>query len=51
MLLDGLTFPSGVAIGADGAAYITNFGTSATGGEVLRLPLTPCAWFRRIRKL
>ncbi len=42
VLLDGLTFPGGFAIGADDAAYITNFGTSATGGEVLRLPLSPC---------
>lgn len=42
LLLDGLTFPGGVAIGPDGDAYITNFGTSATLGEVLRLPLTPC---------
>lgn len=43
VLLDGLTFPGGVAIGPDGAAYVTNFGTSATMGEVLRLPLTPCS--------
>lgn len=42
VLLEGLTFSSGVAIGPDGAAYLTNNGTSATGGEVLRLPLTPC---------
>lgn len=42
VILDGLTFPGGVAIGSDDAAYITNFGTSATAGEVLRLPLTPC---------
>jgi hypothetical protein len=42
VLLDGLTFPGGVAIGADAAAYITNQGTSPTTGEVLRLPLTPC---------
>jgi sugar lactone lactonase YvrE len=41
VLLDGLTFPSGVAIGPDGAAYVTNFGTSPSG-EVLRLPVTPC---------
>jgi sugar lactone lactonase YvrE len=43
VLLDGLTFPSGVAIGPDGAAYLTNFGTSASAGEVLRLPVTPCS--------
>ena len=42
VLLDGLTFPGGVAIGPDGAAYVTNFGTSASG-EVLRLPVTPCS--------
>lgn len=46
-LLAGLTFPGGVAIGWDGAAYITNFGTSPTAGEVLRLPLTPCDCKRR----
>lgn len=43
VLLDGLTFPGGFAFGPDDAAYITNFGTSATGGEVLRLPLSPCS--------
>ncbi len=42
VLLEGLTFPGGVAIGYDDAAYITNFGTSATSGEVLRLPITRC---------
>ena len=42
VLLDGLTFPGGVAIGPDGAAYVTNFGTSASG-EVLRLAVTPCS--------
>jgi sugar lactone lactonase YvrE len=41
-LLANLSFPGGVAIGPDGAAYLTNKGTSATDGEVLRLPLTPC---------
>lgn len=41
VLLSGLIFPGGVAIGPDGAAYITNRGTSPNG-EVLRLPLTPC---------
>lgn len=43
VLLEGLTFPSGVAIGPDGAAYLTNFGTSPNAGEVLRLPLAPCS--------
>lgn len=42
VLLSGLTFPGGVAIGPDGSAYLTNFGTSISAGEVLRLPLTPC---------
>jgi hypothetical protein len=42
VLVDGLTFSSGVAIGPDHAAYLTNFGTSPSAGEVLRLPLTPC---------
>ena len=42
ILLTGLTFASGVAIGPDDAAYLTNFSVSPTGGEVLRLPLTPC---------
>ncbi len=41
VLLDGLVFPGGVAIGPDGAAYITNRGVTPNG-EVLRLPLTPC---------
>jgi hypothetical protein len=43
VLLENLTFPGGVAIGPDGAAYLTNFGTSSTLGEVLRLPLSPCS--------
>lgn len=42
VLLDGLTYATGVAIGPDGAAYVTNFGTSPTNGEVLRLPVAPC---------
>ena len=42
VLVDGLTYPGGVAIGPDGAAYITNFGTSPTAGEVLRLAVEPC---------
>lgn len=42
VLLSGLFFASGVAIGPDGAAYLTNNGVSATAGEVLRLPVAPC---------
>lgn len=42
VLLTGLSFAAGVAIGPDDAAYITNFGTSVGGGEVLRLPVSPC---------
>ena len=41
-LLAGLTFPSGIALGPDGAAYLTNLGTSSTLGEVLRLEVAPC---------
>jgi hypothetical protein len=43
VLLSGLTFAAGVAIGPDNAAYLTNFSTSPTAGEVLRLPLEPCS--------
>lgn len=43
VLLDGLTYAAGVAIGPDGAAYVTNFGTLPTKGEVLRLPVAPCS--------
>lgn len=42
VLLTGLNFASGLAIGPDDAAYLTNRGASPTDGEVLRLPLTPC---------
>jgi hypothetical protein len=33
----GLVMPSGMAIGPDGAIYITNFGTSPGGGTVVRV--------------
>jgi hypothetical protein len=36
-IADGLIFPGGIAVGADGAVYVTNFGTSATNGQVLRI--------------
>lgn len=39
-ILEGLTFPGGVAVGPDGAVYLTNFGifpTSAGGGQVLKV--------------
>jgi hypothetical protein len=42
VLLDGLTFATGVALGPDGAVYLTNKGTSSNAGEVLRLPVTAC---------
>jgi len=42
VLLTGLVVPSGVAVGPDGAVYLTNFGTSTTLGEVLRLEAAPC---------
>jgi hypothetical protein len=42
VLLDGLTWAAGVAIGPDGAAYITNYSAYIDPGEVLRLPLTAC---------
>jgi hypothetical protein len=42
VLLTGLFFAAGVAIGPDNAAYLTNRSTSPDSGEVLKLPLTPC---------
>jgi glucose/arabinose dehydrogenase len=36
-LVGGLVFPGGVAIGPDGAAYVTNFGIFPGGGQVLRV--------------
>jgi hypothetical protein len=42
VLLSGLVFAAGVALGPDGAAYLTNNGTSATNGEVLRVAAPPC---------
>jgi len=34
---DGLVMPGGMAIGPDGAIYISNFSTSPGIGEVIRL--------------
>jgi DNA-binding beta-propeller fold protein YncE len=42
VLLSDLFFATGVALGQDGAVYLTNNGTSATNGEVLRLEVPPC---------
>lgn len=42
VLLDGLSFATGVALGPDGAVYLTNNGTSPNTGEVLRLSVTAC---------
>lgn len=36
-VVDGLIFPGGVAVDRDGVLYVTNFGTSATNGQVLRI--------------
>ena len=42
VLLNGLSFATGVALGPDGAVYLTNKGTSPNAGEVLRLSVTAC---------
>jgi sugar lactone lactonase YvrE len=39
VVLDGLVFPAGVAVGRDGTVYLTNFGIFPGGGEVLRVKL------------
>lgn len=35
---EGLITPTGMTIGPDHALYVSNFGTSATGGAVVRIP-------------
>jgi len=42
VLLEGLDSPVGVALGPDGAVYLTNHGQSPTDGEVLRIRPAPC---------
>jgi hypothetical protein len=37
VLLSGLVFPAGVAVGPDNALYVTNFGIFPDGGQVLRI--------------
>lgn len=39
VVLEGLVFPAGVAVGTDGAVYLSNFGIFPGGGEVLRVTL------------
>ncbi len=39
VLLEGLVFPAGIAVGRDGARYLSNFGSFPGGGEVLRVTL------------
>jgi hypothetical protein len=39
VVLEGLVFPAGVAVGRDGAVYLSNFGIFPGGGEVLRVTL------------
>jgi hypothetical protein len=39
ILLEGLVFPAGIAVGGNGALYLTNFGIFPGGGQVLRVTL------------
>jgi glucose/arabinose dehydrogenase len=39
LVSDELAAPGGLAIGPDGALYVTNHSTSAGGGEVLRIKM------------
>ncbi len=38
---DGLVFPGAVAVGPDGALYVTNHANVPTGGQVLRIASVP----------
>jgi len=38
---EGLVSPGGLTFGPDGAAYVTNFSTSAAEGQVIRIPVEP----------
>jgi sugar lactone lactonase YvrE len=42
VLLPGLFFATGLALGPDGAVYLTNNGTSKSNGQVLRVEVTSC---------
>ncbi len=37
----GLSFPTGLTIGPDGAFYVSNMGSAAGSGQVLRLAQVP----------
>jgi hypothetical protein len=39
LMTDGLVAPTGLAIGPDNALYVSNYGTFAGKGEVIRIPL------------
>jgi sugar lactone lactonase YvrE len=41
VLFSGLIGPTGLEIGADGAFYVTNFGSSEGQGQVLRIAMVP----------
>ncbi len=38
---DGLVSPGGLTFGPDGAAYVSNYSTSAAQGQVIRIPIEP----------
>lgn len=38
LMTDGLVAPGGLAVGPDNALYVTNYGTFAGKGEVIRIP-------------